>query len=641
MSVKQIEVIMINQTIASSLLDTDIPMNVLMANPSGFMAKLNDVDYFAINAHSKHGIEPALKSGIDYHYYTADKDKNEKEASDAMNDGRLLHLLTLERAQFEKMYTLQTDFDKTNEGNALYFENTEALKAFVVAHNKKHSEWAEAVESAVVTFNKASNSSTKEVTNYANLPLEYQTAEVSKNRIKTLIASYEESVFTLIEMGLSEEELEGVVKNAYSNITEMTNWDTPDFSKKWEKATTSRLKAREINQLINIKLVAFEALSDDDKINTIPLFVKEASLNKGSVTKALKHYQSHQKNQITLIEKNLTPNEKVNALLAQGCNEELNAIEYYYREKLVNVGNKHPEKGTWDARDVLELINSCYDSPALFKPTLVESERAQAERDNKQLITPEILDHANKIVNAIYECPEAKKWLQLEGNEFEVGMFWNDEKTGDLCKGKVDVLNRLYNIMMDLKFVRTVDYDRLDRDSGALNYHFQDAMYRTGFDLIEAKEHENDKDEEHKLNKFIFIVVEKDAPKLGAATTKPIRVRVVEYTDPCDIERAKELIDCAIWRINKWATLGYYEGFNGLDSIQIPVYQRKQENNLLDLINAEKQGWDEIQQQKANEQTAEENKEQSTGTEQEEPCVSAPIYDLPEIGGLWGLQGAQ
>ncbi|MUK37541.1 exodeoxyribonuclease VIII [Aliivibrio fischeri] len=631
---------MINQTIASSLVEANIPMNVLMCNSAGFMAKLNDADYFSINAHSKHGIEPALKSGIDYYHYTVDSEKNKKDATDAMHDGRLLHLLTLERAEFDKMYTLQSNFDKKNEGNPLYFENSDAVKAFVVAHNKKHVQWVETVEMATTAFNKASNSSTKEITDYSKLPLEYQTAEVSKNRVKTLLASYEDSVFTLVEMALSDEELDSVVNHTYNTINEMTDWINVDFSKKWEKAATSRLKARELNQLINIKLVNFNALNDEEKINTIPLFFKEASLNKGSMTKALKHYQAHQKNQITLIEKSLTPNEKLTALLEQGCNEELNSIESHYREKLINIGNKHPEKGTWDASDVLELISSCYNSPTLFKPSLVESEQAQAERENKKLITPEILEHANTIVQAIYECPEAKKWLQLDGNEFEIGMFWNDEKTGDLCKGKADVVNLIYNIMIDLKFVRTVDYDRLDRDSGALNYHIQDAMYRRGFNQILSKEHEGNADEEHKLNKFIFIVVEKDAPKLGAQTTKPIRVRVVEYTDPCDIERAEQLIDAAIWRINKWSTLGYYEGFNGLASIQVPVYQRKQENNLLDLISLEKQTWDKEQEEHAKAESANVDNVDS----EKESLDSTPLVTtnhLPEIGGLWGPLGAQ
>jgi DNA replicative helicase MCM subunit Mcm2 (Cdc46/Mcm family) len=63
---------------------------------------------------------------------------------------------------------------------------------------------------------------------------------------------------------------------------------------------------------------------------------------------------------------------------------------------------------------------------------------------------------------------------------------------------------------------------------------------------------------------------------------------VVEFTKADDIQRASSLIDGAIFRINKWAETQVFEGYTGISSIEVPAYQRKQENELLEMIALEK-----------------------------------------------------
>lgn len=579
----------INCQDANSLIK-EMNLNPIMQSAGGFIAKMTDQEYMSINAHSKHRIEPALKTGEDYEY-SEDNKTTDKEASDAIKDGSLLHCLTLERAEFEDRYMVAIDFDEMHKDNPLYFATQDELKQFITKHNQTHKGLVAESTRLITSFNKELKDELIEDIEFDQLPDSKKTGEVSKRSIKKCIEQFKSKYLVLIDLSTPDDaRIDEQAEALYSAISgSLTNWLNDSFSKKWNKAERARDKARLLNQLINEQGIKFEQLDDEQCLAQIPTDIKVEFYTATSKKAAVKAFLAEKKSDCFQIDLKQSLEKQVADLKLNGVVlESRNESQYF--TKIPTLGSKHETQGEWELPTLLTFITKIYASPAMYKRHLIEEQKASAKTAQKILISSERLAHAERIVEAVFKHKDAKKWLTLPNNVFEYALVWNDEKTGNLCKGKADVLNLEYNVMVDIKFVRTVDFNKLDRDSSSMNYHIQDAMYRTGFNKIVGATAKNG--EVSKLNKFVFIAVEKDAAKLGAEQNKPCRVRVVEYIKKDDITRASRLIDGAIFRINKWSEMERYEGYEGMSGIEVPAYQRKQENELLDLIEQEMQEYE-------------------------------------------------
>ena len=567
----------------------ELGIEPILHTEGGVIAVIPKHQYHAINAHSKHRIEPALKTGLDYEH--AENDDKAASESDSMKDGDLLHCLTLEEAEFESRYRIQPDFDAKYKDYSLYFRTTEELKAFISAHNKQHQELVDNVNDVVKQFNADQLNEVPSTIAFDELPATHQTGEVGKRAIKKCLEEYQAVLLTPVDLSIENgSSLELAVKDKYQKVHALTaGWLNASFSKKWSAAKDWREKGRLINQVINEQDIKFHSHdSDEAKLAMVPNALKLAHYTEASKKAAVKAYVAEQKEKVFYLDAKLP----LEDLLAEAKKYGLpiKDSDKVYQTKLPTLATKHETKGTWQQEDIIAVVTAIYGKPALYKPMLVAQEQQVAEEEKRVLVSSERYDHAKRIVKAVYENEDARKWLTLDDNLFEVAILWNDPTTGDLCKGMCDVLNLGYNVITDIKFVRTVDFDKLERDCGQYNYHIQNAMYERGFNQVVRPTASEGTVAE--LNKFIFITVEKDAAKLGAEQTKPIRIRVTEYIDRSDIARAGELIDGAIFRINKWAALGEYEGFKGITGIRVPVYQKKLENELLDSIRLEKDAFE-------------------------------------------------
>ncbi|WP_390241026.1 PD-(D/E)XK nuclease-like domain-containing protein [Vibrio sp. R78045] len=580
----------INQQTSASLLES-LNLNPILATAGGFIADMSDEQYFSIPAHSKHQLEPALKSGKDFEYkQDPENRKPASEQSDAIKDGTLLHCLTLEKAEFKKRYFIQTDFDKMHQDNPFYFTNSDSLKKFIVQHNEQHKEIANDVASQVTQFNSKQVAEVDESISFDDLPKEYRVGEISKRNIKKCINDFISTFLKPIDTSLSDDtEFNVPVTERYTLFKDnMAHWISGDFSKKWNDASTFRDKARILNKVITEQDIKFHALEENDQVEKLPSMLKTPYFTATSKKQAVKKYVMAQKDETFQIDSKSSMVDQIKTLKQMGSIDI--DVAPHLINKLPNLGNKK-ESGVWEVSDVLAVITAAYKKPVLFRKHLESAELERAESEKKITITSDQYVHAQRIVEAVYADEDARKWLTAEGNIFEVAMFWNHPIFGDLCKGKSDIMNLNFNVITDIKFVRTVDFDRLERDSAAMNFHLQNSMYENGFN--EIGKHDADDGVENKLNKFIFIVVEKDAPKLGASHTKPVRVRVIEFIDREDIDRASELLDGAIGRIHKWFEMGEFEGFKGIKGVRVPVYQRKYENTLIEEIQIELQQWKE------------------------------------------------
>ncbi|ELP5729251.1 PD-(D/E)XK nuclease-like domain-containing protein [Vibrio vulnificus] len=566
----------IRETISPLSIQANLGIEPCVSNAAGFIAKIDDPSYFTLPAFSKHRIEPALRSGKDYEYYSVQK--RGKKSTKAMSDSSLLHLLTLERSEFESRYMVGTNFDHIHKNNPLYFTTMESLRLFISAHNEKHRELESALKQALTEKNNELVENRNAITaTYEDLPIEYQTAEVSTRASKAAITEYTETLFSPIEKSDNDKVNEQAVQRKVIAIQgRNSRWLTSTVNKKISAATPCD-KIDIINQLLVDKLEEFSQLEMEQQLNSVPPYIKAKHASESAKKKAVSQYCKEMKDKVVLFD----IKQPISGLLAVAEEEDIQiSHEPKHRQPLTTLTTKKGEDSPFTVRDSLNEISELYNGIACLKAELETQEQQRAISEKRELISAEAFEHGLRIVDAIFEHDEAAKLLGLKGNEYEIAAVWTDEETGETCSLKADILNRVFNVMIDLKFVRTTDYEKLSRDSAALNYHIQDGFYESGFNTIMKAE------DDEQLTDFLFIVVEKDAPELGAEDTKPVRVRVMRYGRQ-HAQRGLRLARSAIKRIKMWEAKGVYEGFKGIESLDVPQYQVRSEENLLTLIDAE------------------------------------------------------
>lgn len=122
------------------------------------------------------------------------------------------------------------------------------------------------------------------------------------------------------------------------------------------------------------------------------------------------------------------------------------------------------------------------------------------ENGDKTLVTYAMALKAEEMCNALYSNEFVRKLLD---GEREKAFFWNDDLTGEECKCRADVLNKIgnTNIIVDLKTADSAETDAFMRSAIKYGYDFQAAMYTEGVKANTKQDYE-----------FVFVVVEKEPP---------------------------------------------------------------------------------------------------------------------------------
>ena len=124
----------------------------------------------------------------------------------------------------------------------------------------------------------------------------------------------------------------------------------------------------------------------------------------------------------------------------------------------------------------------------------------QEENEGKILVTYDMAKQAEEMCCALNSHDFAKKLLD---GEREKEFFWTDELTGEACKCRVDVINKIgdTNVIVDVKSTDCAETDAFMRSAIKYGYDFQAAMYTEGVKANTKKDY-----------MFVFIAIEKKPP---------------------------------------------------------------------------------------------------------------------------------
>lgn len=110
----------------------------------------------------------------------------------------------------------------------------------------------------------------------------------------------------------------------------------------------------------------------------------------------------------------------------------------------------------------------------------------EAANPGKQLLKMTEYVEACAIRDSVRADPLAMNYL--EHGMPEVAMVWTDQETGTLCKGRVDWLDDIGRVIVDIKGARNIESHSFWRSGANLLYHTQSAFYADGYKSITGHE---------------------------------------------------------------------------------------------------------------------------------------------------------
>lgn len=122
-----------------------------------------------------------------------------------------------------------------------------------------------------------------------------------------------------------------------------------------------------------------------------------------------------------------------------------------------------------------------------------------AESAGKAVIEAESAGKIELMKNALYNHPLAS--ALLKNGEAEQSFFWEDPRTGMLCKVRPDYLTN-QNVCVDLKTASSAEYDDFQRSAYKFRYHVQGAFFIDGIFHSTGRV----------CDEFVLIVIETEAP---------------------------------------------------------------------------------------------------------------------------------
>ena len=146
---------------------------------------------------------------------------------------------------------------------------------------------------------------------------------------------------------------------------------------------------------------------------------------------------------------------------------------------------RYGEKKETDALRVGSLVDAAVLSPREFvktyKPVADDTRRntkawKEQMEPGRELVKRAEYDEALRIADAVHNHRVAGQLLAEGANQ--VSLYWIDEPTGLLCKGRPDSV--IDNICLDLKTIHNANPHTLGKHIANFGYHRQQAMYRDG-----------------------------------------------------------------------------------------------------------------------------------------------------------------
>jgi len=186
----------------------------------------------------------------------------------------------------------------------------------------------------------------------------------------------------------------------------------------------------------------------------------------------------------------------------------------------------------------------------------------EAANPGKELLKLKEYSEACAIRDSVRADSVAMRYL--EHGLPEVALVWNDAETGELCKGRIDWLDDIGRVIVDIKGARNIESHAFWRSGANLLYHTQAAVYADGYKAITGHEPASK-----------IIAVEFDAPH--DVVVYNMTPEVLDAGRESYRNLLLKLIGCR--DDNRWP--GYANGCE-LDA-QLPAWMMAEDNDLDDL----------------------------------------------------------
>lgn len=175
----------------------------------------------------------------------------------------------------------------------------------------------------------------------------------------------------------------------------------------------------------------------------------------------------------------------------------------------------------------------------------------KVENSGLEIVKPEELAMATDMANAVRSHSLVAQYLN--GGEFEVPLFWENELTGMRCKGRPDWIHRETRTLIDIKTCRSIESKRFGAEAARYGYHCQMAHYCEG---IQASLGFFPKE-------ILLVAVEKEAP---------YDVGVFVVSDD-DLWAAREELSILLERLANCEKADYWPGrYLEKQALQLPAW---------------------------------------------------------------------
>lgn len=120
--------------------------------------------------------------------------------------------------------------------------------------------------------------------------------------------------------------------------------------------------------------------------------------------------------------------------------------------------------------------------------------------------------------DAVMAHPAANALMTMDGGVSENSVYWNDPKTGELCRCRPDWWIKPRGIIVDVKTTEDASCEGFGKSIANWRYHVQHPFYMDGINEMRrqvARDSDGEEFPAHlppRVTKFVFLAVEKKAP---------------------------------------------------------------------------------------------------------------------------------
>jgi len=180
-----------------------------------------------------------------------------------------------------------------------------------------------------------------------------------------------------------------------------------------------------------------------------------------------------------------------------------------------------------------------------------------ADQTGREALTEDDYDDALRLRDALQKN-EIVRRLTAGTPSIEQSAFWNDPKTGELCRVRPDIYNHDINVMADLKSTTDARAKEWLHNSAIKHgYHMQDAFYTAGWQRAGGGS----------VDAFLFIVVERDAPFASC---------VYEFPEPVK-KLGRDLVRSSLDRFHECKKTGVWPAYDsGVVELAFPDWAMRE-----------------------------------------------------------------